>query len=96
MKLKSIWGLLIAIIEIEISGTLFCSRLQKKETRKKGKVFTKKGKTAHQCSLILNFPKSEHPEVVSSVTLPLFCTVPFFRLRGRKGTVPLSAVGYNA
>lgn len=42
MKLKSIWGLLIAIIEIEINETLFCTRFEKKFEKKKEKCLPKK------------------------------------------------------
>lgn len=41
MKLKSIWGLLIAIIEIEINETLFCTRFKKNLKKKKKSVYQK-------------------------------------------------------
>lgn len=43
MKLKSIWGLLIAIIEIEINETLFCTRFEKNlKNKKKKSVYQKR------------------------------------------------------
>lgn len=42
MKLKSIWGLLIAIIEIEINANIVLQSFRK-EFYKPKKVFTKKG-----------------------------------------------------
>lgn len=83
MKLKSIWGLLIAIIEIEINETLFCTRFEK-NLKKKEECLPKK-ETPKKGRPILYFSKSVRTEDVS----PL-CSL------GEPPCWGLFTVGYNA